>query len=394
MEANAVPITRRSAWVAGLLPLLLLGGAIAVFVALGAPGLERRGVPIEKLSVERTTLRPSSFEFMLRNDGPDPVTLKQVIVNDRYTNFTQTHDTVGHLGSDKVTVTHPWVKGENYEVVFVTATGTTIPTTVTAATETPNADASFFMLMALIGVYVGVIPVAIGMLWLPWMRQIDPKWIRFIMALTVGLLGFLAVDAVLEGLDMAGAGAAAFGGQALVFLGGIAAYLILAGVDGFMRGRTREEAGRATGMRLALLISIGIGLHNLGEGLAIGSSYAIGALALGASLIIGFAIHNTTEGLAIVAPVADNRPSLRRLVGLGVLAGAPAIAGAWIGASAFNASLAAFLFGLGAGAIVQVIAQLTPSIRDRAGTVLNPLTTAGLLCGITLMYLTGLAVAV
>ena len=79
---------------------------------------------------------------------------------------------------------------------------------------------------------------------------------------------------------------------------------------------------------------------------------------------MGFALHNTTEGLAIVAPVARARPSLGRLAVLGLIAGAPAVLGAWIGAAAFNASVAAFLFGFGAGAIVQVIVQLAPSLRD------------------------------
>ena len=69
----------------------------------------------------------------------------------------------------------------------------------------------------------------------------------------------------------------------------------------------------AAGAPLALLVAIGIGLHNLGEGLAIGTSFATGALALGAFLVVGFAIHNTTEGLAIVAPVAQRPPTFARL---------------------------------------------------------------------------------
>ena len=103
-----------------------------------------------------------------------------------------------------------------------------------------------------------------------------------------------------------------------------------------------------------MLIAIGIGLHNLGEGVAIGSAYTAGALALGAFLVIGFALHNTTEGLAIVAPIAHERMTVGRLALLGLVAGAPAVLGAWIGAAAFNRSIAAFLFGFGAGAIVQV----------------------------------------
>jgi zinc transporter, ZIP family len=147
-------------------------------------------------------------------------------------------------------------------------------------------------------------------------------------------------------------------------------------------------------MRLALLVAVGIGLHNLGEGVAIGSAYAVGALALGAFLVVGFALHNTTEGLAIVAPVAAYRPSLGRLLSLGLLAGAPAILGAWIGAAAFTSSVAAFLFGIGAGAIAQVIVQLAPAMRDERGRTLHPLGVLGLLAGIALMFATGLLVNV
>ncbi|TMM01563.1 MAG: ZIP family metal transporter [Actinobacteria bacterium] len=394
MEARALPV-RRSSWLSGILPLILLGGAILLFVGLDAPGLERRGIPIEDVAVERTTLRPGVIELRLRNDGPDPVRIEQVVVNDRFTNFSQTHQTVGRLGSDKLTIIHPWVEGEAYEIAMVTATGGTIGAEVPVATESPQADAGFFGLMALIGLYVGVIPVAIGMLWLPWIRQIDPRWIQFVLALTVGLLAFLAIDAVLEGLEFAGEGAKVFGGQGLVFMGGVVSYLLLAGVDAWVRSRgAKNRASGVSGMRVALLIALGIGMHNLGEGLAIGSSYAIGALALGATLVVGFALHNTTEGLAVVAPIARDTPPLRRLIGLGVLAGAPAVVGAWIGASAFDTSLAAFLFGLGAGAIAQVIVQLAPSIRDRNGSVLNPLTTGGLLTGLALMYVTALAIPV
>jgi zinc transporter ZupT len=266
--------------------------------------------------------------------------------------------------------------------------------------ETPEADVGFYGLMALVGLYVGLIPVAIGMLWLPWVRRIDPRWVQFVLALTVGLLAFLGADALLEGSEIAGAGPQALGGASLVFLGAAVAYLGLAGVDGWLRVRgERAEADGAGAWRLALLVALGVGLHNLGEGLAIGSAYAIGSLALGASLIVGFALHNTTEGLAIVAPVAKGgraiaiKRSLPRLVGLGVLAGAPVILGVWIGASAFNSSVAALLFGLGAGAIAQVIVQIAPTIRDTSGRLLNPLTAGGIVSGLLLMYATGLLIS-
>jgi zinc transporter ZupT len=270
---------------------------------------------------------------------------------------------------------------------------------IDVAAETPEADIGFYGLMALVGLYVGLIPVAIGMLWLPWIRRIDPRWVQFVLALTIGLLAFLGLDALLEGTEIAATGPQALGGASLVFLGAGIAYLGLAGVDGWLRGRAaREREGGAGPWRLAFLVALGIGLHNLGEGLAIGSAYAIGSLALGAALIVGFALHNTTEGLAIVAPVARGegapRGSLARFAGLGVLAGAPAILGTWIGASAFNPSLAALLFGLGAGAIAQVIVQIAPSVRDASGRLLNPLAASGMVAGVLLMYATGLLISI
>jgi zinc transporter ZupT len=140
------------------------------------------------------------------------------------------------------------------------------------------------------------------------------------------------------------------------------------------------------------MIAIGIGLHNLGEGLAIGSAYAVGALAVGAALVVGFAVHNTTEGLAIVAPLTDRRPPIRTLIGLGAVAGAPAILGAVIGAAVDNAALSAVLLGVGVGAIAQVITQISPALRDHAGRLLDPTVIGGLASGVAIMYFTGLLV--
>ena len=398
MESATATAPKRSKpppWLLGLIPLVLLAGAIAAFVALDAPGLDRNGVPVEELAVERTELKPGEIELHVRNDGPDPVEVKQVIVNDGFASFTQSTEKVGRLGAETIKVTYPWVEGENYEVALLTSTGATIGHSIEAATETPAADSDFYALMALIGLYVGIIPVAIGMLWLPWIRRIDPRWVQFVLALTLGLLAFLGIDALLEGTEITREGPEAFGGPILVWSGALVAYLALVGTDALMRRRTENaRSAGATAMRLALLVSIGIGLHNLGEGLAIGSAYAIGSLALGASLIVGFALHNTTEGLAIVAPVSSERVRVGRLALYGLIAGAPAILGAFVGASAYNVNLAAFMLGLGAGAIAQVIVQIAPSVRDEEGRLLNPLVVAGLLLGIALMYATSLLVSV
>lgn len=395
-ELRRDPASRLPAWLLGLLPLLLIAAAIGAFAALGGPGLgDRRGPPIEQLAVERTVLRPGTIELTVRNDGPDAVQIAQAQVNDAFVQFSGPARPVGRLQTGTVRLEQPWVEGEAYEVALITSTGGTITHEIPVAVETPAGGLSFLGLMALLGVYVGVIPVALGMLWLPWIRRIPPGLLRAVMAVTVGLLGFLAIDATLEGFELAGEGSQAFGGAALVLLGGAVSYLLLTGAaESLSQRRSAARAAGASGETLAVLVAVGIGLHNLGEGVAIGSAYSVGALALGAFLVVGFALHNTTEGLAIVAPIAHARPSLARLALLGLIAGGPAVLGAWIGAAAFNASLAAFLFGFGAGAIVQVMVQLAPSLRDATGRTLHPTSVAGLLSGSALMFTTGLLVSV
>jgi zinc transporter, ZIP family len=386
------------AWLLGLLPLLLIAAAIGAFVALGAPGLgERRGPPAEELAVERTVLRPGTIALTVRNDGPDAVRIAQAQVNDAFVQFSGVEQPIGHLQSETVHLQQPWVEGEAYEVALITSAGGTITHAIPVAVETPATGLSFFGLMALLGIYVGVIPVALGMLWLPFVRRIDATWIRLLLAATVGLLAFLALDATLEALEIAGEGAQALGGAGLVGLGAVLAYLALAAVSARVDARrTRGEAAGASPMRLATLVAVGIGLHNLGEGLAIGSAYANGALALGTFLVVGFAIHNTTEGLAIVAPLGRGggvRISVGRLAVLGLLAGGPAVIGAWVGAAAFTPSLAAFLLGVGVGAIAQVIVQIAPGLRGAAGRILDPLVAGGIAAGILAMYVTALLVS-
>ncbi len=402
MEARGETI-ERSGPLRGVPTWGLVAGAVAliaaVLIALAVAGgdslPDRPGPPVEELAVERTELTPGRIDVTVRNTGPDAVQIAQVFVNDAYVDFQGADGPIGRLGSASVSLDYPWQEGQPYLISMVTSTGVVIEHEVAAAVETPEADGSLFGLMALLGTYVGIVPVILGMALLPAMRRFESGWVRVLMAFTVGLLAFLAVDATLEALDLAGGSAGAFGGAELLFLGAGIAYLLLVGLDRFLSARA-ERAGLAarSGGRLALLIAIGIGLHNLGEGLAIGSAYAIGELALGAFLVVGFAIHNTTEGFAIVAPLTRERPAPGRLVMLGLIAGAPAIVGALIGATVSNDELSVFLLGVGVGAIVQVIGQIAPAMRDRAGRALDAATAAAIALGAVLFYLTGLLVSV
>ena len=210
-----------------------------------------------------------------------------------------------------------------YNVSLLTSTGLVIEHQIPVAVVTPTDDGASMGRMALLGVMIGIVPVLLGMTVLPVLRRSGPTTARVLLAVTVGLLGFLAVDAALDGFEVAAATGGAFGG-----------------VDprrpgrrpGVPRaGRRRQPAPGEPGIRLALLIAVGIGLHNLSEGLAVGSAFAVGELALGATLVAGFAAHNTTEGIAVIAPLTDHPVGLSRLLGLGLVAGAPAILGAVVG---------------------------------------------------------------
>ena len=367
---------------AGLVALALLGGQ-------SLP--DRNGPPIEALSVERAVLLPGVIEVTVRNIGPDPVQVAQVFVNDAFVDVVGGVDPVDRLRTATVRLDYPWQDGQPYTVSLLTSTGVVIEHQIPAAVAAPRG--SEFGSMALLGLYVGVIPIVLGMTVLPVLRRVSPTVVRVLLALTVGLQAFLALDAGLDAIELGGRSAGAFGGPALVILGAGLGYLALTAADRILRAR-RERGGVVDGGRRAVMIAVGIGLHNLGEGLAIGSAYAVGELALGAFLVVGFALHNTTEGIAIVAPLATSRPSLVQLAGLALLAGGPAIVGAVLGASVNNSELSAFLLGVGVGAIVQVIIQIAPALRARAGPTLNPATIGGITAGVLIMYLTGLLVAV
>ena len=388
-------VERLPAWALAVVPLVLIVAALGAFAVFGGATLgERVGPPAEELAVERTVLRPGEIDLTVRNSGPDPVQVQQVFVNDVYVDYSTDKREVGRLSTQHLTLDYPWQEGSPYVVTMLTATGATIEHEIEVAVETPAADGGFFALMALIGVYIGVLPVVLGMLFLPLLRRLDERWVRLAMAVTIGLLGYLVIEGSLEGREIAESSSGVFGGGALVIIGATVAYFALTAIDRYLLSRRdAAQAKGASGFRLALMVAIGIGLHNLGEGLAIGSAYAIGALALGAFLIIGFAIQNTTEGLAIVAPLTTERPGLGRLALLGVIAGAPAILGTVVGAAAFNAELAALLLGVGVGAIIQVIQQLVPAMRDRAGHALYPASIAGILAGGAALYVTGLLVS-
>ena len=379
-------------WVKGVGPLLLLIALVAAFLKFGPVGIFRATFPpVEELTIERVTLPAANrMQVHVTNGGPEPVTIAQVLVDDAsWVHEIDGAKRVGRLESRTLTIPYPWVEGEPHVVTLITSTGLTFSTDVAVATLTPTPDARYLGTFALLGVYAGVIPVFLGLLWLPFLRAISKEWMAFFLSLTIGLLVFLGVDALAEAIATAGLVAGAFNGIGLVVLGVIGTPLLLAALGQWKRGK----AGAVSPAWVAMLVAIGIGLHNFGEGLAIGASYSSGEIALGTFLVIGFLLHNTTEGLGIVAPIANTRPSLGRLVLLGAIAGFPTVLGAWIGGFTYSPLWTTLFFAIGAGAIVQVVIELGRLLgRGDSAGITRPLTAAGLFAGLMIMYVTGLVV--
>ena len=376
-------------WFKGLAPLVLLAGLVAIFLKFGPVGVFQQSFPpVEVLTIERIRLPAHGvMEVQIVNGGPEPVTVAQVMVDDaNWVHRVDGSRTIDRLERRTITIPYPWVEGEPHAIALVTSTGLTFTGDVAVATLSPSVDARYLTTFALLGVYAGVIPVFIGLLWLPFVRAIDRRWIDFFLSLTMGLLVFLGADALVEAVETSALVAGAFQGPALVLLGLVGTPLILAAL-GRSRGRER------TPLQLAALIALGIGLHNLGEGLAIGASYATGEIALGTFLVIGFLLHNTTEGLGIITPLADQRPRLSSLFLLGALAGVPTVIGAWLGGFTYSPLWTTLFFSVGVGAIIAVVYELWRLFSRRAGGGMTaPLNTAGFLLGMMIMYGTGLLV--
>ena len=377
-----------------LAPLVLLIGVIALFVSTSGAGLNvAPAAPIETVQFGRTVLRPGQIELHLRNTSPEPITLAQINVNDAIWPFAISPErTIPRLGSAVVTLAYPWVEGEAYEIAVLSSNSIPLTVSIPVASTTREASAGTLWSFTLIGLYVGILPVLLGMLWLPALRRLRPGVLAFATAATVGLLLYLGFDATAEALEIAGTLSATYQGVGIVGIGIAGTWLLLDAI-----GRRQQNVGQTgEGQRhsLATVIAVGIGLHNLGEGLAIGAAYAIGEAALGTFLVIGFIIQNITEGFGIVVPVARDKPSLRSLALLGLIGGAPAIAGAWIGGLVHSQPMSVLFLAIGAGAVFQVAYKIGRELvwKDTPERQRPLAAFGGVLAGMLVLYVTGVVI--
>jgi len=204
------------------------------------------------------------------------------------------------------------------------------------------------------------------------------------------------VDTFLEAFEVAELLPGVFQGVPLTIFAALVTWLAISAIGSHKAFADRSSArGR---LFVALLMAVGIGLHNLGEGLVVGAAFALGEAALGSFLVIGFILHNITEGIGIAAPLAYQNPGWRWFLFLLMVAGAPAILGTVIGGFAFSPLLAVIFLGIGAGAIWQVIFEVGQLLKEHAEQdgmqMVAWVNVGGFLFGIAIMYLTAFFVKV
>ncbi|MBI3967868.1 MAG: metal transporter [Chloroflexi bacterium] len=383
--------------IAAVLPLVLLAAVLGVFLLQGDAligSISNNAPPVEKLTVERIAFREDEILVKVVNGGPAPVELATVFVDEAIWAFNLSPEgAIPRLGTAHVSIPYRWIEGEPHKIKLLSTTGIAFEKTADVALRSPSPSPAAFGAFAFIGLYAGVVPVYLGLLWFPLLRRIGRGALRFLLAFTAGLLVFLGIDAIEESLELAHTLGGAYHGTILVFLGVVIAFLAIAATSQWLSQGERDTS-RAR-LTLAYMVALGIGLHNFGEGLAIGAAFVLGEIALGTFLIIGFMLHNTTEGLAIVAPVSKDRPAWHHFLLMGLLAGAPMILGAWFGGFTYSALWATIFLAIGAGAIFQVVWEIGKMIVSEARErgLVNLASASGLVAGLLVMYATALFIA-
>ncbi|MGH9984144.1 MAG: ZIP family metal transporter [Nitrososphaeraceae archaeon] len=448
--------TKKTPLILAFVPIVVLAAMIIFLLSPYGQSLINTGIPLPQVTIEKVEFHDNQILASIRNTGPLEIVVSQADVNDRIQPAAIEPDSkISRLGEAKVLIPFPWIPGTPYEIGITTSDGTRFSKSVEAAALAPSPDANQALLFTSLGVYVGVIPVMIGLMWYPYIRRISVGKYSFFLSLTAGLLVFLGIDALLEVNEIVNQNlATVFNGQVLSVLVTISSFIVLLYTSERLTRRAIEQAvlnkndsitssssfeefgksGKSSTqgqggeihnksakvssstqevqiqlqryqqllkpLTISMMIAIGIGLHNFGEGLAIGAAMLLGEIALSTFLIVGFTLHNTTEGLAIVAPIAkierSRRMMIRRLITMGLIAGVPTIAGTWIGGFLYSPIAAVVFLSVGAGAIFQVVYSLISWIshHQKSGTssALSGHIIAGFITGLLIMYLTGLLV--
>ena len=428
--ANTYRISKRTI-LFGVVPIIVIGAMIILL--LNSPGIlfQNSVKPLPKISIEKVEFSDGGIVAFIRNTGPSNTTIAQADVNDRiHPAAIEPSRILTRLADAKVIIPFVWNIGEPYKIGITTDDGTRFEKTVNSAAPAPRPTVGQASTFAIIGTYVGVIPVMMGLIWYPFIRRLSPNKYNFFLSLTAGLLVFLGIDALLESNEIAvNTLAPAFNAQILIIMVAIVSLITLLYISQRLiqraSKRSKPEIEYKSGysshsepdselsdirssstssqqqllikpIAISMMIAIGIGLHNFGEGLAIGAAVLLGEVALSSFLILGFTLHNTTEGLAIVAPMAKSRRiPVTKLMIMGLIAGGPTIIGAWIGGFLYSPIATVIFLSIGAGAIFQVVYSIAAWMyhtNGSRGLLNNHWIIMGFAFGMLVMYLTGLLV--
>ena len=206
-----------------LVPVVLLVGAVALFATAGDSLLDlvgRNPPPADEFQIRRVSFKPGEIRIRVTNPQREELTIASVTVDDAIVPFElDGPKTLKRLRSSTIVVPFDWVRDDPISVGVTSSTGIETVEEIPAAVETPEASGRSVLGYALIGFLVGVVPVALGLLWLPSLRGADPRWLAAFMALTAGLLTFLALEALSEAFELQAALPSGLGGAGLVLLG-------------------------------------------------------------------------------------------------------------------------------------------------------------------------------
>lgn len=234
-----------------------------------------------------------------------------------------------------------------------------------------------------LGAIAGVFPIYLGIvLALIIAKSLDRSLEGYLTGIATGVLVYLFFDLMHEAVEQTGAkdflSWAAFLGSLMV------GYVGLVLIEQRQQSRNRTEPSK---LFLPYMIALGMGLHNLGEGLAIGAAYMQGEWVLGGLLIMGFALHNGTEGFAIIGSAGKTRPGLKDILMMGLLAGLPTCLGTVISGFAVSPYFTIIFFALAAGSLLYVILSLTTIFYTASRRVQC---SWGVFTGISLMFVTAM----
>ncbi len=363
-------------------PIILLIGVI--YIIINSPIFEDRSA-LPKVIIERVEFKPEDIIIVnVRNIGQDVVAIAQADIDDSPVHATvRPTNILERFSSAQILIPYRWIEGRPYEIGVTTADGTRFFYRVEAAIVTPAPDTEQMLHFVLLGTYVGIIPVMLGLLWFPVVNRVREHWYELVLSITIGLLIFLLIDTIVHAFEIVDTFEVVNGNILVptIIISFFSILLLTVNKNIIIHGNV---------LRLAYIIALGIGLHNLGEGLAIGAALTAGVVVLSKFLAIGFTIHNITEGFAIVSPMVRSRVKIAHFIVLGIVAGAPVIIGSWMGVFLNIPLVSATFLAIGAAAILEVIYIIFEWMRSKNIIILSRHNIVGLITGMFIMYITGL----